>query len=542
MVIMRLFFIILILCLTSVASSESQVIINEVLAYQPESDRNLEWFEVHNNTSQPIHMGSYLIQAGSVGNTVSFYQTDVLSPNEYIVYCRNTVRFEEHFGDSSGIWGDNSFENYQLVRSSVTFQLLDSAGSVRIVNPVSEISWSEKGINGYSWERVESDQNTILQSVDRSGSTPGRVNSVTPLPSDLGIDSVSTHLSDGHTIVKFSLTNWSFTPIDDANLFLSYFDPTTDDSIGTTIAVESIGSIDTGATLLLISSYDFSPNYNHLIVWLDNDDRIENNKFPFIAPGESFPPVILSEFLANPTGFNTSEWVELKNIHDTTINLAGWKLGDASSINELPFSSILVFPNEYIIITNDTASFKIEYPNYMGDIIEPESWAILNNTVDNVRLYDIYDIMADSFSYQSVYADNHTWARGETAGRQDDWGRSIDPGGTPGLYNEVQFSADGATELHFSIIPQIFSPNDDNYQDNTVIAISPPEADAYTIKIYDANGRLVKTIEDEAEYLSENYIWNGRDNGGNRLPIGIYIVYFEAVGVQSIKKSVVLAR
>jgi hypothetical protein len=35
---------------------------------------------------------------------------------------------------------------------------------------------------------------------------------------------------------------------------------------------------------------------------------------------------------------------------------------------------------------------------------------------------------------------------------------------------------------------------------------------------------------------------DGRSDGGNRLPIGIYILFFEAVGVESLKEPIVIAR
>jgi hypothetical protein len=144
--------------------------------------------------------------------------------------------------------------------------------------------------------------------------------------------------------------------------------------------------------------------------------------------------------------------------------------------------------------------------------------------------------------YDAVFEDNHTWSRGETVERQNEWGKSEDVGGTPGRQNRVRFSSEGENDLSLTITPQIISPDGDGIDDSAVIVIQAPEASAYTLRLYDSDGRLVKSFEDDSPDLSERYVWRGDNSGGERQPIGIYVVYFEASGVQSIKKTVVVAR
>ncbi|MCP4685587.1 MAG: hypothetical protein GY867_09070, partial [bacterium] len=151
---------------------------------------------------------------------------------------------------------------------------------------------------------------------------------------------------------------------------------------------------------------------------------------------------------------------------------------------------------------------------------------------------------ADRFSYSEIFEDNHTWARAESGDRAGDWGRSYDAGGTPGETNRVQFATDDKSGLGIEVNPRVISPDGDGRDDEAVLLLSRPEADSYTLKIYDKMGRLVKTFEDDlvASHYTDEYTWDGTNSSHERLPIGIYIIYFEASGIESLKTTVVIAR
>jgi flagellar hook assembly protein FlgD len=53
---------------------------------------------------------------------------------------------------------------------------------------------------------------------------------------------------------------------------------------------------------------------------------------------------------------------------------------------------------------------------------------------------------------------------------------------------------------------------------------------------------VVKTFLDGQSSLQAEFAWDGKSDDGKQQPIGIYIVYFEAVGVESTKTTVVIAR
>jgi hypothetical protein len=204
---------------------------------------------------------------------------------------------------------------------------------------------------------------------------------------------------------------------------------------------------------------------------------------------------------------------------------------------------LIVDPGEYVVLVNDSLLFTTFYFGFDGQIAQPSGWAALNNSGDIVRLVDQYGFLADEFDYVSVFDSNLTWSRSELSGSESRWGRSLAVGGTPGEINEVLIRP-SESGLRIGIEPQVFSPDGNGIEDETTITISAPSSNEYTLKIYDRHGRLVKLFEDNSPYLADGgiYMWDGRADSGSRLPIGIYILYFEAGGVESLKKTLVIAR
>jgi hypothetical protein len=543
---MRVFFAVILAVLIA-GSVRADVVVNEVMANEPGTNASavfLEWIELYNPSSTDAHLQFHVLVVNP--GLDSTWLSGTLAPGEYFVFCRDSVRFEEHWGDSSGIWGDDpASESYRI--DQLSMQLRNDSGGVAlflISSLVSELSWTESGRDGCSWERVAPTVAQIGQSIDPSGSTPGRINSLTPMPIDLALDSVQAYADTGLATLAFHIANRGRTTVSNAVLELYEFDAQAADSLGDLIAGEAVGSVDSGYTVILVGQYRFPRYYQKLVaaVVVLNDDRPNNNRIVFTAPGSQFPPVILSEFLANPTASPGSEWVELKNISDTTINLAGWQLGDSIGLAGIASAELLITPNEYLVLVQDSADFLTAYPTYDGRLHQPPSWRGLNNGSDSLRLFDAFDIQADRFYYTRTFDSAHTWARSESPEYQGRWGRSEDACGTPGEANRVRFLLEGTASLEITIDPRIISPDGDGHDDSTIIRVQASDALSYTLKLYDSQGRLVRTLEDEAPDLKEQYVWRGENDGGRKLPIGIYILYFEASGVESAKKTIVVAR
>jgi len=124
--------------------------------------------------------------------------------------------------------------------------------------------------------------------------------------------------------------------------------------------------------------------------------------------------------------------------------------------------------------------------------------------------------------------------------RADNWTSSAHPdGGTPGLTNSIRLSSSvQGPSATLDIEPSPFSIGRDGAT-RIRYSLSRP-ASSLRIRIYDAHGRRVRTITDARRSGPEGeVIWNGRDDVGKALRIGVYVVLFEAVDLRGHTVTVV---
>ena len=129
------------------------------------------------------------------------------------------------------------------------------------------------------------------------------------------------------------------------------------------------------------------------------------------------------------------------------------------------------------------------------------------------------------------------------------WSTSVNHiGATPGEQNSI-FTIKLQSQSNLTISPNPFSPDNDGFEDFTIISyiLTQPIAQV-KVKIYDSKGRLVKILDNNlASGSTGSIIFNGLDDDGNPLRIGIYIVYLEALNqnsgtVEAMKAALVVAR
>ncbi|MEE8404390.1 MAG: lamin tail domain-containing protein [candidate division Zixibacteria bacterium] len=527
----------------------STIVINEVMSNEPGSSTSLEWIELYNNSASQAFINSHTLVVGS--DTVLFSPTLRLAPFEYYIICRKLIGdafspgFETRWGDSSGFWGDTPFESSIQIPQPAAISLLNSGGTIRLYDAfnilVSEFVWSSSGKDGTSWERTFADLSQIEQSVDPSGSTAALVNSVSPLANDLSIEKVEVFSINSATSITVHILNRSFSTISGASLYLFRESADTSQPPVDTIDIINLPDALPGFTTLIKRTYFLTGLYENLRVKLPDDDRLYNNQISFIAPGSEFPPLIINEFLPDPKAPLATEWVELKNISSLDIDLNGWQIGDVNSVKLITSNQISVSSGEYVVLAQDSLEFTSFYPFYSGRLIQPAGWSVLNNSGDALKLLDSFNIMAASFDYVSGYGDNFSWSRVESGVDEGIWGRSENSGGSPGELNRVVFSSSGES-VRLRIEPSHFSPDGDGYQDTVIIFIESPQAEAYSLKIFDRYGRQIRSILDDELFMASSYGWDGKFDDGRRAPVGIYIVLFEARGERTVKKPVVVAR
>lgn len=274
--------------------------------------------------------------------------------------------------------------------------------------------------------------------------------------------------------------------------------------------------------------------------------------------------IVINEIMYEPLTEN-AEYIEIYNSSNDTINLAGWRIIEAGGkIFPLAGRTLNLFPNSYYLLASDSSVFTIfpylKEPQFNNFIkIAQSSDLSLSNNEDIVVLFDLFGNSIDSVAY------NFSWhykdiedSKGRSLERINpllnsndgrNWSTSTNSlGGTPLLRNSV-FTKVLTSKSKLEFAPNPFSPDFDGHEDFTVISYQlPVEISKIRIRIYDAVGRLVRTLVDNEPSSSEGMVtFDGLDDEKRPLRIGIYIVVLEAFNtqqgvVETIKKPVVIAK
>jgi len=129
------------------------------------------------------------------------------------------------------------------------------------------------------------------------------------------------------------------------------------------------------------------------------------------------------------------------------------------------------------------------------------------------------------------------------------WNTCVDlKGATPGAKNSI-YVINTKTNSSISINPNPFSPDNDGFEDCTIInyLLKIPVSQV-NIKIYDSRGRLVRVLANNmASGSTGSVIFDGLGNDGLALRMGIYIIFLEALNSSTgqneiLKTTVVVAR
>jgi hypothetical protein len=253
---------------------------------------------------------------------------------------------------------------------------------------------------------------------------------------------------------------------------------------------------------------------------------------------------MLSEFICNPRGGLETEWIEIYNPADFAVNLREYQVGDALGWRRISDSDIIVQPEQFVILAEDVERFFEYYNDFRGIAVSPVGWQTLNNSGGEVvRIGDQEGNTIDSFYYESGFANNRSWERYIDSDSISYWGGSFAAeGSTPGRPNAFRYPRVRGIDIH--VCPDPFSPDGDGFEDETMIIYDIPNADNFEMAIYDIAGWKVKTLIESGACIPGEIRWDGRDDAGRKLPVGIYIIHARIDGDTSMesKKTVVLAR
>ncbi len=268
--------------------------------------------------------------------------------------------------------------------------------------------------------------------------------------------------------------------------------------------------------------------------------------------------LVLNELLYEPESGN-AEFVEFYNTSNDSIQVGGLdlRIGTKEKV-KLSTSTFIVPPKEFLVLASDSTIYT-KYPMLKQNITRVSSSLNLSNEGTSLLVKDLYGTTLDSVVYSPAWHNrNFLETKNKSLERLNpslssndraNWSTSVTTeGATPGMQNSV-YTENLATDTKVSISPNPFSPDNDGFEDFSIINFNLPfRLGQVQVKVFDSQGRLVRTLlQNHPSASNSSVIFDGLDDDGRALRMGIYIMLIEystegSNVVETLKKPIVVAR
>jgi hypothetical protein len=497
-----------------------------------------EFIELYNTGDEPVDVIGFTFTDGDATDVIQPFQKDgkgIIPPKGYGVVLDSEYAGQYQIPDTAVLLTTKNTTLGDGLATNDPITLFDKTGK-----PIDTYSHPFNPGNGISAERLDplkgDEPDNWKASNDVSGSTPGKENShLKPLPESIrllviiGPDNIEEGKveifrvevqANGEKDVGWKGEVKIEANVQSVRLSVASGKP---DSNSLTLKLEN-GS----AEFQLIAT---TKETIQLVAQSDPNLKAEKTITVAAKPIE-LPPadVIINEIMHSPdTKSGQVEWVELYNRDSQPADLSEWSIADSRDKPVSIPSGTVIPPNQFLIITEDKAKFLASFPN-VQNVVEIKLPA-LNNTGDTVTLRSATGKKIDEVKYESTGS-----IRSRSLERLDpnrpsndiaNWKLSIDlSGATPGRVNSISILI-SSSKPGLQITPNPFNPQ----ISPTQIKYRAPTDSTVTIKIFDSAGKLVKTLLEKREAGGQQVIsWDGKDDSGKNVPVGLYICQIVAAG------------
>ncbi len=496
-----------------------------------------EYFELFNASDQVLELQNCKL------NDKTFSRSRVLLPGAYLLCADRGLELE--FADYPDVYFFDGLGATYFTNGGRSTSLFNPEG-ILLDKADYDLSWyrdSEKEDGGYSLERINLTEpcrggNNWMASDDERGGTPGEVNSLNSLDPDI-IPPVPA------LIYVRSATSMEL-------VFNEAIDPESSTTASISIAPEidianreNIAPAFERLTLSLASPIQNNTIYTISINGFSDcsgNEMQSSVELRFALPETGLPgDILINEILFNPrTG--GSDFVELVNVSNKTIGLQNWVLQNQDfSTRSITGEPLNIFPGEYLVLTVNPENIAQEYPfGRSQNYFQMEALPSYNNGDGAVIIADPLEQAIDRFDYNEDYhfsllnsfkgvsLERLSFTR--PTNDAGNWTSAAENVGfaTPGYLNS-QFNREGMASANFKLENEIFSPDNDGFQD--ILNINYTLAGAgylATVKVYDRRGREVAEIASNDLLQTQGTIsWDGVTDQGTKARIGPHIIFIE---------------
>jgi len=291
---------------------------------------------------------------------------------------------------------DSSIGNGLSVSDSLYLQ--DSTGQI-----IETVGWEDWAQDGFALERLRyhlgNNPSNWAQSLDSLG-TPGSVNSVLP-------DSIDFAVFDLTLLPSVITTEATTTLLGQVvNDGLNTAEPEiivyVDGAYYTNEFPGNIAELDTVEFELEIGP--FESGYHTILVSLntEGDINISNNQDSVVLGVRyEFRTFVLNEFIPQPIA-GLPEFVEIVNMNSDTVDLKNWRITDSNEGLNYGLGSVSIAMDEYVVIAADSTLVD-SVPNGVPYLTPDGGFPTLNNSGDEIRIFDPFNTLIDSLFYSSTW-------------------------------------------------------------------------------------------------------------------------------------------
>jgi len=527
--------------LLGVSPESNDILITEIMA-DPSPSVGLpegEYFELYNASDVAIDLLNCTLSG------VEFLQSVVMAPGEYRFFASqsNQVAFLTY--------PDVVF----LEEMSSTF-LTNGGREVELLNPDGErvdrvtydISWyndSDKEDGGYSLERINLNEpcrggDNWTGSEAELGGTPGEENSVNSNEPDQTAPGITAVFALGSNLIEVRFTE----VIDSLSALLSEV------TIAPEIGINAVLNNPPDYISFLIQLDEpLKPGLRYQLSIAGVSDCVGNElessaTFDFALPQPGEPgDLLINEILFNPRTAGR-DFVEIYNASDKNIGLKNWVIQNAGlTTRVITEDPLVIFPGQYLVFTDDVNATIQEYPMsgaFRENFYEMESLPSFNNGDGSVILGDSLENEIDRFDYLEDYhfpllttfdgvsLERLSFTR--PTNEAGNWSSASERVGfaTAGYINS-QFLPEGRASARFELEDEVFSPDNDGFEDVLLInyLLDGPDYLA-TIRIYDRRGRLIRGLTNNLLLGTEGTLsWDGTTDDRAKARIGAHVILIE---------------
>jgi hypothetical protein len=527
----------------SLLSSPCAIVINEIMA-DPTPLAGLpdaEWIELYNAGMEPVRLKDWKL---TVGTTVKLLPDSIIHSMQYVIVCSSKAAPEmRKFGKTMVLPTFPALRNNGNLLTLIN--TLDST--------VDRIDYSDgwygsnsKKNGGWSLERIDPERycgqpSNWSASVHLSGGTPGSINSIFAMNKDgikpqiISAMAISNRMAE----IIFSEAMDTLCLRNKKNFSLS-------GGWGTPDSIELLDeqsirlnwdrSFQPNSTYILTTGVLTDPCGNQLM------DKKTEISWIILQKGD----MVINEVLFNPWP-GGSDFVEIFNRSAKRIPLGKLCLatrdanGQLKNIDGFCDDRAVIEPGGCLAITEDTAGTYAFYITPGKEYIrQVPSLPPFNNDKGTVVLISDSLYVLDEFQYseemhhpliydpegvslERIHPENPT-------GDHSNWQSASSDAGfaTPGAMNS-QYQSEKLKRTTVTFEQTSVSPNDDGFNDELIIRYETKKSGwTGNCRIFNLTGKEVHVLlNNETLSTSGNIKWDGKDAYGGKLPLGLYIAFFE---------------